>query len=61
MGHPSSPLSGTLVRYHPFDVCFLKYFEEHLLHQDTGLPEVSQLGLGEFKLAIFPTREFPHE
>ena len=61
MGYSPSPLSGTLVRYHPLDVCFLKNLEEHLLHQDSGLPEVSQLDLGEFKLTIFPTREFPHE
>ena len=55
MGHSPSPFRGTLVRYHPLDVCCLENFEEHLLHQDTGLPEVSQLGLGEFKLTIFPT------
>ena len=61
MGHSSSPFRGTLVRYHPLDVCFLKNLEEHPLHQGTGLPEVRQLGLGEFKLTIFPTREFPHE
>ena len=61
MGHSPSSFSGTLVRYHPLDVCFLQTLEEHPLHQDTGLPEVSQLGLGDFNLTIFPTREFPHK